>query len=360
MRRVNIDAVPIDLLAPVLGADRFRTFARTATAAGDVLTGRAVLNVNSTAIGGGVAEMLPNVLAYARGTGIDVRWAVIDGPPEFFTVTKRVHNHIYGNPGDGLDLGAAERFLYERVLADQAHELLALVRSGDVVVLHDPQTLGLARTLRGAGARVVWRCHIGADQPNSCTERGWQFLARYFDDVDRVVVSLLVFAPPGFPAALVDVIPPSIDPLAVKNLPLAQEEVARLLAYAGLLQARPANRLSSTAGTAHRRGSTVEPTSRSWARLRPPMRRWSFRCRAGTGSRTWPVLWPGSRRKSTVPLAPISCWLVRLSPVLPTIRMALRSTGSVLPHGGSCRMRSANTSILRACRRQTPTRTPSS
>ena len=236
MRRVPISAVPLDPLAPVLGAQRFADLTEVAAGAGRALAGRSVLNVNSTAVGGGVAEMLISLLAYARGTGIDARWAVIDAPPEFFVVTKRIHNHIYGHPGDGGDLGPKEQALYEGVLAEQAEELLALTRPRDVVLLHDPQTVGLAGVLRKAGARVVWRCHIGVDRQNSHAENGWRFLAPYLEDVDVVVVSSAAFAPPGFPADRVQVIPPSIDPLAVKNVPLAPEESIRILAYAGLLQ----------------------------------------------------------------------------------------------------------------------------
>src|SRR5919197_1611743 len=87
------------------------------------LAGRAVWNVNSTATGGGVAEMLQTLLAYVRGAGIDARWLVIEGDPEFFAITKRIHNGIYGSPGDGGELGEWERRHYERVLRRNAEEL---------------------------------------------------------------------------------------------------------------------------------------------------------------------------------------------------------------------------------------------
>ena len=241
MQRVNVDAVRIEALAEALGAERFAAFQAVADRAGDALSGRAVLNVNSTAMGGGVAEMLVSLLAYARGVDIDVRWLTVEGTPEFFNVTKRIHNQIYGTAGDGHHLGQRERQVYERTLADQVDDLLALATPGDIVLLHDPQTLGLAPLLREFGdIRIVWRCHIGADQKNDYTEAGWQFLAPYLADVDAVVVSRRAFAPPGFPADRVHVIPPSIDPLAVKNLPLEPDAVRDILAYAGLLQGRTA------------------------------------------------------------------------------------------------------------------------
>ena len=236
MQQINVGAVPLDVLEPTLDSDRFRTFVELGERSARALRGRAVINVNSTASGGGVAEMLPPLLAYARGVGIDSRWLVIDGDPAFFAVTKRVHNHVYGVKGDGGDLGDRERHSYDGTLAPQVDDLLATARPTDVVVLHDPQTLGMAPVLHRAGIPVVWRCHIGADASNHYTERGWHFLAPYLDDVDLVVVSRAGFAPPGFPADRVVVIPPSIDPLSAKNADLDAAAVDRMLTYTGLLQ----------------------------------------------------------------------------------------------------------------------------
>jgi trehalose synthase len=239
VRQVPVEAVPLELLTPAIGSERAQAFADAAGETAAVLRGRAVVNVNSTAAGGGVAEMLAGLLPYARGIDVDVRWLVVDAPPEFFVVTKRVHNLVHGNPGDGQGLGAAERDCYEHTLAGQADELLATVRRGDVVILHDPQTLGLAPAVRQAGARVIWRCHIGADRADEHTHAAWQFLSAYFDDVDAFVVSHAGFAPPETDPRKVVVIPPSIDPLQVKNQPLEPDLVDRLLVHAGLVAGEP-------------------------------------------------------------------------------------------------------------------------
>ena len=69
------------------------------------LDGRTVFNINSTATGGGVAELLQTLLAYARGAGVDARWVVVNGDGRFFEITKRIHNRLYGVPGDGGPLG---------------------------------------------------------------------------------------------------------------------------------------------------------------------------------------------------------------------------------------------------------------
>src|ERR671939_378048 len=135
LQEVEVQALDAARLEPLIGPRRMARYETIAEAAQAATEGRAVLNVNSTATGGGVAEMLQTLLAYARGAGIDARWLVIEGDPEFFAITKRLHNGLYGSPGDGGELGAAERRHYEAVNRRNADELLALVRPGDVVVL---------------------------------------------------------------------------------------------------------------------------------------------------------------------------------------------------------------------------------
>src|SRR5207247_5642732 len=159
------------------------------------LTGRAVWSVNSTAIGGGVAEMLRSVLPYVRGFGIDSRWVVIGGTPDFFRITKRLHHALHGSYGDGSPLGDDERAIYEHVLRANAGEISALVRPRDVVVLHDPQTAGLAPALSRLGAIVIWRCHIGADDPNRGTGLGWRFLEPYICDAAAAVFTRWQYVP---------------------------------------------------------------------------------------------------------------------------------------------------------------------
>ena len=235
LREVEVQALDAARLEPLIGPDRMALYEDVAEATQAALARRAVWNVNSTATGGGVAEMLQTLLAYVRGAGIDARWLVIEGDPEFFAITKRIHNGIYGSPGDGGELGETERRHYEQVLRRNEEELLALVRPGDVVVLHDPQPAGLAEALRRAGARVVWRCHIGRDEPNEWTERAWEFLRPYLDEVEGYVVSRETFTPPFADPARVAMIPPSIDPFSAKNEPLSRRNVRQALGYVGLL-----------------------------------------------------------------------------------------------------------------------------
>ena len=235
LREVDVQALDAARLEPLIGAERMAQFERVAEATRSILAGRSVLNINSTAAGGGVAEMLQTLLAYARGAGVDTRWLVIEGDPAFFAITKRIHNGLYGGPGDGGELGERERRHYERVLRRNADELLALVRPDDVVLIHDPQPAGLAPSARRVGARVIWRCHVGVDEPDEWTERAWSFLRPYLAEVDAIVVSRAAFAPPWVDPARVYVIPPSIEPFSAKNEPLSRRNVRLALSYIGVL-----------------------------------------------------------------------------------------------------------------------------
>src|SRR6266540_3293901 len=118
--------VPIASVSPErfrgLVGDRYAEFEAAIARASELLAGRTVWHVNSTARGGGVAEMLQSLLAYARGAGVDVRWLTIRGNEDFFRVTKRIHNHLHGSSGDGGALGEAERRVYEDTLAGSAGE----------------------------------------------------------------------------------------------------------------------------------------------------------------------------------------------------------------------------------------------
>src|SRR6476619_7219190 len=170
MREVQIEPMSLERLASVLSAERQAVLAESAGRARTLLHGLTVWNVNSTASGGGVAEMLQALLAYTRGAGVDTRWLVVEGSHDFFVLTKRIHNLLHGSPGDGGPTGPAEAMVYEQVLAGQLEELRSLVPPGDIVILHDPQTAGLIPGLRDHGAHVVWRCHVGRDTDNEATD----------------------------------------------------------------------------------------------------------------------------------------------------------------------------------------------
>jgi trehalose synthase len=211
-----------------------RRLERRAEAVCADLGARAIWNVSSTSAGGGVAEMLRALLRYARGLGVDARWLVLEAPPEFFRVTKRVHNGLHASAGDGSPLGPEQTAIYDRAMLDNARALDPLVRSNDLVVCHDPQTAGLVPHLIARGARVVWRCHIGYDGRNEEVDRAWGFLRRYLEDVPVAVFTRAAYAPPWLRRHTM-VLPPNIDPLSAKNQPLDEDAVRAILVHAGLV-----------------------------------------------------------------------------------------------------------------------------
>ena len=284
INQVPVGPAPPERFRALLG-DEYARVERAIASASRVLAGRVVWHVNSTARGGGVAEMLQSLLAYARGAGVDVRWATITGNVEFFRVTKRIHNNLHGAPGDGGELGERERAIYEDALARNADEFVGLVRPGDIVYLHDPQTAGLTRMLRPRGIRVVWRCHVGLDHPNGLARRAWAFLRPYVEEADAYVFSRRAFAWEGLDEARLWLVAPSIDAFSAKNQELELEAVRAILARTGLADdeagAPVFRREDGTAGRVDRAAEldqegTIPPDARlvaqvsRWDRLKDP------------------------------------------------------------------------------------------
>ncbi len=243
---VDITRQNPERFANVLSPDALEQFQHTVARGRALLGERTLWNVNSTARGGGVAELLASLVPYSRGVGVDVRWVVIEGDPDFFRVTKRIHNMLHGMPGDGEGLSPADEATYLRVCERNALELVALVRPGDLVLLHDPQTAGLVEELRRHGTQVVWRCHVGTDTPNDLVMRAWSFLRPYVEDADRLVFSRAAFIWEGLERTRVSVIPPSIDAFTPKNQPLPPGAVESILRAAGIHGERPNGAASFT------------------------------------------------------------------------------------------------------------------
>jgi trehalose synthase len=234
MHEVQVEAIPLNRLMPLLEPERAERLAAYAARARQLLDGRIVWNINATATGGGVAEMLQALLAYGRGAGVDTRWLTLDGTPEFFRITKRIHNMLHGSPGDGGPLGEAERAAYDAVLADNLASLTGQVRAGDVVLVHDPQTAGLIPGIKQLGAHVVWRCHVGKDRPNDLTDAAWAFLRPHLDRAAALIFSRSAFVPTWVDDNKVWIIPPSLDPFTAKNVDIPHGDVEAVLHHAGL------------------------------------------------------------------------------------------------------------------------------
>jgi trehalose synthase len=233
LQDVPISPFPLERFRTVLG-ERYSEVEDAIERALELLTGRAIWHINSTPAGGGVAELLHSLLAYARGAGADVRWSVIEGDPEFYGVTKRIHNRLHGVDGDLAPLSADDREVYLRVQEVNAEALAELVAPGDVVYLHDPQTAGMTARMVDTGATVIWRCHVGADRPDAPTRAVWQFLQPLIEPAHQYVFSRTDYVWGGLDRDKVSVIEPSIDAFSPKNEELSAATVAAILDRIGL------------------------------------------------------------------------------------------------------------------------------
>lgn len=259
---VQIPPHPLDRFRPLLG-DRYAEVEAAAARARRLFEGRAIWHLSSTLRGGGVAEMLRSLLPYVRDAGIDTRWLVLRERDEFFVLTKRLHNNLHGERGDGGPLGDEERELYESTLAASARHVSPLVQPRDIVFLHDPQTAGLAARAKADGATVVWRCHIGADRPEEIVRMAWDFLAPYVRAADAYVFSRREYVWDVLDRQRAWVMAPCIDPFSPKNQEIEPAVVEDILGAIGLGTASPAlapafTRADGTPARVERRAAVLQ------------------------------------------------------------------------------------------------------
>ena len=232
---VPLPAAAIEPFRELLEPEEWDTFVATMRDLSAALTGRRIWNINSTAHGGGVAEMLGWEIPYERAAGMDVRWVVIQGRPSFFTFTKRLHALLHGVAADGVRVADVEREEYERTLARNAQALRRQIRAGDVAILHDPQTAGLIPELVRLGSCVIWRCHVGIDEPNDVARAAWHFLLPYVGAAHACVFSRRAYVWEGLDPRKVWVTPPAIDAFTAKNEDMDPDTVTAILARSGIL-----------------------------------------------------------------------------------------------------------------------------
>jgi trehalose synthase len=235
-RVVEVPIAPLspERFRPLLG-DAYPETERAIVRARELLAGRHVWHINSTDRGGGVVELLRSLLAYAAGAGVSVRWLVVTGPPEFFAITKRLHNRLHGAPGDGGPLDEGARRIYQETLARSANEIGGLMRKGDVVVCHDPQTAGLLPALGERSGGILWRCHIGIDEPNDLVRDAWEFLRPWVEQADGFVFSRRQFAWEGLDRERIFISEPVIDAFSPKNQELEPTATLAILQRSALL-----------------------------------------------------------------------------------------------------------------------------
>ncbi|MFH1701895.1 MAG: glycosyltransferase [Nitrospirota bacterium] len=180
------------------------------------LLNRSFLHINSTRAGGGVAEILQRMIPIISELGIDARWEIIEGDPEFFDITKKIHNALQGSPEKITE----KMWKYHQEVNRRNAENLNL--EADAVIIHDPQPAPLIEFRRNG--RWIWRCHIDLSNPQT---QVWDYLSRYCERYDAVVFSVAKFAR----AMSVDkfIITPSIDPISDKNRELTGDEINETL-----------------------------------------------------------------------------------------------------------------------------------
>jgi trehalose synthase len=179
-----------------------------------VLEGKKVVEINSTAEGGGVAEILNSLIPLMNDVGIESQWKVLEGNPEFFELTKEFHNALQGS---SVELNWKKEQLY--LQANEAYSSTCSI-DADCVVVHDPQPLPLIR-FYSRNVPWVWRCHVDLSHPNAGL---WELLKNFVFDYDLSVVSSELYRKEGLPHEQ-KIIFPAIDPLSPKNMDLTDEQV---------------------------------------------------------------------------------------------------------------------------------------
>ncbi|MHC4469892.1 MAG: glycosyltransferase [Planctomycetota bacterium] len=201
-----------------------------------VLKGRRLVMVNSTAQGGGVAEMLPRIVTILRELGLPTEWVVMGSDdPDFFRLTKKLHNLIHGVGKPEVNSG--ERELYEKVNRQNATQLESFLQPGDLLVVHDPQPMAIARYVRDdIDVAPIWRCHIGLDERVPATRAAWNFLKPYAEAYEHGVFSAPEYIPDFF-SGRASIIHPALDPLSHKNRDISPHKLTGILCNAGLFLA---------------------------------------------------------------------------------------------------------------------------
>lgn len=199
----------------------------------DRVRGQSLLHVNSTRVGGGVAEMLHRYIPLFNELGVQARWEVISGAEEFFRVTKGFHNALQGEAQTFTDA------MFQTYLETNRANAVRLNLEAHVVIIHDPQPAALITGTNGRApsrraGRWVWRCHIDVSRPQ---RRAWTFLRQFVTEYDGAIFSLPRFAQRlPIPQYLIY---PSIDPLSDKNRDLNSEEIAAVLDRLRVAQDKP-------------------------------------------------------------------------------------------------------------------------
>jgi trehalose synthase len=207
--------VSVEDYEPLIGLEAVERITRKAQR----LRGLRVVNISSTFYGGGVAEMLSSATLLARSVGISADWRLIQGSPDFFSVTKKFHNALQGAD---INFTKLKKEVYEEVVLQNAARMDL---DCDLVIVHDPQPLPLI-TYHRRRCPWIWRCHVDLSNPN---REVWEYLKQYVEQYDAVILSLPEYSRELTPPQVF--IMPAIDPFSVKNAELSEHEIKDRMAH---------------------------------------------------------------------------------------------------------------------------------
>ena len=186
------------------------------------LKGLRVANFNSTYYGGGVAETISSLTLLMNSLGLRTEWRVIQGRPDFFSITKKMHNALQGGV---IDLSKLKKRIFEQVIYENS---IRNFLDHDFVIVHDPQPLPLIEHYE-KNCPWLWRCHVDLSRPDPET---WKYLRRWIDNYDAVILSCEEFAQEMKPPQ--HVMMPAINPFTIKNRQLSDREIDERLAHYGI------------------------------------------------------------------------------------------------------------------------------
>lgn len=195
------------------------------------LKGMKIVHVNSTQIGGGVAEILSQMIPLMHALGLDVKWEIVVGDEGFFHCTKQFHNALQGV---NIGITAQDFFHYESINKGNAERLRESLNEADVVFIHDPQPVSLIESFPDRKGKWIWRCHIDASKP---VRSVWKYLKNYIRQYDAAIFSLAEFTHP-LPIPMFLILP-SIDPLSEKNCELNPSDLMEVRKQFGIDPDRP-------------------------------------------------------------------------------------------------------------------------
>ena len=218
--------IKIDDYIPIVGQEEVDSVKALA----EKLKGKSVTHVNSTAFGGGVAELLENMVPIMKDVGLDVHWEVIKGSIDFFNVTKKIHNALQGMP-TGLSEDDVRTYLeYNRTNSEST------ILNTDFVIIHDNQPAAIIQFMPETNDKWIWRCHIDLSTPNMAV---WNFLEPYINQYDAAIFSAEKYVMHNLTLPKIYVRAPSIDPLSDKNKDISQDEITDVLNRYGVNPEKP-------------------------------------------------------------------------------------------------------------------------